>query len=183
VKSRVVLAGAVAAVFIAGCSASPPPAPRSVPTALAPATVLNGDLQLHLNETKETAAAFHQDDHRSLISDGKLWEVRRNDRLIGTLEIATVKPSVNLTRASVRTSLTTPILVGATSTLRLSGQEVSTVTRTDGVATLVWFGKGLLEIVQVKDQTVAGPQLAQAIIDYQQTRSEWSPLSQLFTPQ
>jgi hypothetical protein len=176
-------AALVAAALVTGCGRHSPAAQRPVPAALAPATVLNGDLQLHLNAAPETVAAFHQDDHLSLISDGQLWEVRRNDRLIGTLEIATVKPSVDLTRISVREHLTSPILVGATSTLRLSGQEVSTVTRSDGVSTLVWFGKGLLEVVQLKDPTVTGPQLAQAIIEYQHTRSEWSPLAQLFTPQ
>ena len=180
---RRLTAAAFICVLLSGCAAKSSPAPRPVPTALAPATVLNGDLQLHLNTAPETAAAFHRNDHHSLISDGQLWEVRRNDRLVGTLEIATVKPSIDLTRTSVRTNLTSPILVGATSTLRLAGQEVATVTRSDGVSTLVWFGKGLLEVVQLKDQTVTGPQLAQAIIEYQQTRSEWAPLPQLFAPQ
>ena len=177
-----VVAALVASVLVTGCSKQTPPATRPVPTALAPVSVLNGDLQLHLNATPETVAAFHKSDHLSLISDGQLWEIRRNDRLVGTLEIATVKPSVNLTRTSVRQSVTSPILVGAVSTLRLAGQEVSTVTRSDGVATLVWFGKGLLEVVQLKDQTVTGPQLAQAIIEFQKTRPEWSPLAQLYTP-
>ena len=180
--SRYVVAALVVAVLVTGCGEQRPQAPRPVPTALAPSTVLDGDLQLHPNLARETRAAFHQDDHLSLISDGVLWEVRRNDRLIGTLQIATVKPSVDLTRSSVRQHFTGPILVGPTSTLRLSGQEVSTVTRPDGVSTLVWFGKGLFEIVQLKDQKVTGPQLAEAIIKYQQTRPEWSPLPQLFTP-
>lgn len=178
-----VRAAVVLTVLATGCGSQPPPPPRPVPTALAPSTVLHGDLQLHRNALRETVAAFHQDDHLSLISDGSLWEVRRNDRLVGTLEIATVKPSVDLTRRSVRERFTVPILVGATSTLRLSGQEVATVTRGDGVSTLVWFGKGLFEVVQLKDQKVTGPQLAEAIIEYQQTRPEWSPLAQLYTPQ
>lgn len=176
-------AALLVAALATACTEQHQAAPRPVATVLAPATVLNGDLQLHLNATRETVAAFHADDKRSLISDGKLWEVRRNDRLVGTLEIATVKPRVDLARSSVREHMTAPILVGATSTLRLSGQEVSTVSRSDGLSTFVWFGKGLLEVVQLKDQVVTGPQLAQAVIDYQHTRPEWSPLPQLFTPQ
>jgi hypothetical protein len=171
------------AVVLAGCGKQAEPAPNPVPAGLAPVTVLHGDLQLHLNDARETTAAFHQDESLSLISDGKLWEVRRNDRLVGTLEIATLKPSVDVARASVRQHITSPILVGATSAIRLAGQEVTTVTRSDGVATLVWFGHGLMEIVQVKDQQVTGPQLAQAIIEYQQTQPQWSPLPQLYAPQ
>ena len=171
------------ALLLTGCGHTSPPPFRPVPQALAPDTVLGGKLQLHLNTAPETAAAFDQDKSRSLISDGQLWEIRRNDRLIGTLEIATVKPGIDLTRGSVRNHFTAPILVGATSSLRLAGQEVATVTRDDGVSTLVWFGRGLFEVVQVKDQRVTGPELAQAIIEHQQTRPEWSPLPQLYTPQ
>ena len=39
-----------------------------------------------------------------------------------------------------------------------------------------------MEILQLKDQTVTGPQLAQAIIEYQQTQPAWTPLAQLYTP-
>jgi hypothetical protein len=170
------------ALVLAGCGKQAAPPPDPVPVGLAPATVLNNDLQLHLNDSSETVAAFHQDDNLSLISDGKLWEVRRSDRLVGTLEIATLKPNVDVARSSVREHITKPILVGATSSLRLAGQEVTTVTREDGVSPLVWFGKGLMEIVQLKDQQVTGPRLAQAIIEYQQTQSAWSPLAQLYTP-
>lgn len=173
----------VLGVLLTACGHEVPAAPRPVPVALAPATVLSGQLQLHLNNAPETQRAFHQDDKLSLISDGRLWEIRRNDRLIGTLEIATVKPDIDLTRSSVRQHFTAPILVGATSTIRLAGQEVSTVTRADGVSTMVWFGRGLFEVLQLKDQRVTGPQLAQAIIQHQQTRTEWSPLAQLYTPQ
>ena len=180
---RAVVIAALLAGVLSGCAKEVPVAPVPVPTLLAPGTVLGGTLQLHLNSAKETRAAFHQDDHLSLISDGQLWEIRRADRLIGTLQIATVKPGIDLTRGSVRDHFTKPILVGATSTIRLAGQEVSTVTRSDGVSTMVWFGKGLFEVVQVKDPVVTGAQLAQAIIEHQQTRTEWSPLPQLYAPQ
>ena len=179
---RLAIGLAFGAVLFAGCAKPAPPVPDPVPAVLAPATVLGGDLQLYQNTSPETVAAFHQDDSLSLISDGKMWEIRRNDRLVGTLEIVTLKPSVDVTRTSVREHLTSPILVGATSSLRLAGQEVDTVTRDDGVSTLVWFGKGLMEIVQLKDHEVTGPELAQAIIEYQQTKPEWSPLPQLYVP-
>lgn len=172
----------VALLAAAGCGQSVPPAPRPVPTALAPASVLGGSLRLYPNTAPDTLAAFRQDPKDALISDGKLWEIRRADRLIGTLEIATVKPNVNLARPSVRHDFTDPILVGDVSDIRLEGQEVTTVSRDDGLSTIVWFGRGLFEVLQLKDQVVTGAQLATAIIAYQETRTEWSPLPELYSP-
>jgi hypothetical protein len=51
-----------------------------------------------------------------------------------------------------------------------------------GLSTLVWFGKGLFLVLQVKDQIVGGPDLAQAVIGYLQSRSEWQPMPQLYAP-
>jgi hypothetical protein len=172
----------VALLAAAGCGQSHPAPPAPVPLSLAPTALLGDSLHLYQNTARDTLAAFRQDPKDALISDGKLWEIRRGDRLIGTLEIATVKPDVNLARPSVRKNFTAPILVGATSDIRLDGQEVATVDSDDGVSTLVWFGRGLFEVLQLKDTVVTGPQLATAIIQYQQTRPEWSPLPQLYTP-
>jgi hypothetical protein len=176
------LAPMLALIAAAACGAARATPPNPVPLALAPTAVLNGSLHLYRNTSPDTLAAFRQDPGDALISDGKLWEIRRADRLIGTLEIATVKHDVNLARSSVRDDFTKPILVGSVSDIRLAGQEVATVQSDDGVATMVWFGRGLFEVLQLKDKVVTAPQLAQAIISYQQTRPEWSPLPQLYTP-
>jgi len=172
----------VAAGLLVGCADKPVGPARQVPVALAPGAVLGGSLHLYLNTAAGTEAAFHRGPKDSLISSGRLWEIRRKDRLIGTLEIAAVKPDVNLTKRSVREEFTSPILVGARNDIRVLGQEVDMVQTDGGLSTLVWFGQGLFLVLQVKDQLVGGPDLAQAIIDYQQSRSEWQPLPQLYTP-
>lgn len=82
----------------------------------------------------------------------------------------------------MREQFTAPILVGARSDIRLSGQEVDVVDNESGLSTLVWFGKGLFLVLQVKDKLVGGPELAQQVIEYQQSRPEWDPLPQLYTP-
>lgn len=176
------LAPLLALLAAAACGTARAAAPDPVPLALAPTTVLSGSLHLYPNTAPDTVAAFRQDSKDALISDGKLWEIRRADRLVGTLEIATVKHDVNLAKSSVRDNFTKPILVGSVSDIRLSGQEVATVQSDDGVSTVVWFGRGLFEVLQLKDTVVTAPDLAAAIITYQQTRPEWSPLPQLYTP-
>jgi len=179
---RVLVTPLIAVVLVAGCGDEPKAAPRPVPTALAPKTVLGGTLGLYLNNAAGTERAFKQDAKESLIDEGKLWEIRRKDRLIGTLEIATVKPDVNLAKEDVRHQFTAPILVGARSDIRVLGQEVNLVEGEGGLSTLVWFGKGLFLVLQVKDKVVTGPDLAQAILEHQQSRSEWEPLPQLYSP-
>jgi hypothetical protein len=174
---------AVLAVLLLGaCGNDPAPTPRALPTALVPAKVLAGSLGLYRNTAPGTVAAFHPHDPSTLVDEGGLWEIRRKDRLIGTLQLETVKGDVNLHKRSVRDQITDPLLVGARSDIRLSGQEVSSVEGEGGLSTLVWFGDHLLVVLQVKDTLVEGPTLAQALIDFQQTRSEWVPLPELYAP-
>ena len=179
---RVLVAPLLALVLLAGCGDQPKAVPRLVPIALAPASVLGGSLGLYLNTAANTEAAFKQGAKDSLIDEGQLWEIRRKDRLIGTLEIATVKPDVDLTDDDVREEFTSPILVGARSDIRVLGQEVNMVQAEGGLSTLIWFGKGLFLVLQVKDQVVTAPDLAQAIIEHQQSRTEWEPLPELYSP-
>ena len=176
------LALLLVALVVAGCGNEPVPTPRPLPVELAPATVLGGSLGLFRNTAPGTVAAFHPGDKSTLVDEGGLWEVRRKDRLIGTLQIETLKDDVNLHKESVRDHITDPLLVGARGDIRLSGQEVSTVDGDGGLSTLVWFGDHLLVVLQVKDTVVTGPVLAQAIIEHQQSTSSWVPLPELYAP-
>jgi hypothetical protein len=144
--------------------------------------VLGGSLGLYRNTAPSTVAAFHPEDEDTLVAEGGLWEVRRKDRLIGTLQIETLEDDVDLHEESVRDHITDPLLVGSRGDIRLSGQEVSTVEGEGGLSTLVWFGDHLLVVLQVKDTLVTGPTLAQAIIDHQQSLPAWDPLPELYAP-
>jgi hypothetical protein len=182
VRRTLALLPLLAALLLTGCEEEVAAAPRPVPTLLAPGTLVGGSLVLHLNDSPGTKAAFHADDKASLIDQGQLWEIRRKDRLVGTLQIATVKPDVDLTERDVRDDITAPVLVGARSDIRVLGQEVNQVQNEGGLDTLIWFGKGLFLVLQVKDQLVTGPQLVQEVIQHQQSRTEWDPLPELYSP-
>ena len=176
------LALLLVALVVAGCGNDPAPTPRPLPAELAPTKVLGGSLGLYRNTAPGTLAAFHPTDKSTLVAEGGLWEVRRKDRLIGTLQIETLKDDVDLHKESVRDHIIDPLLVGSRGDIRLSGQEVSTVDGEGGLSTLVWFGDHLLVVLQVKDTVVTGPTLAQAIIDHQQSLPSWVPLPELYAP-
>lgn len=178
--TRAGLAAALVAT-LSGCgSHRPAPPPPPVSLDLVPAKLLNGRVGFYLDTAPQTLAAFTQDPGNSLISSGRLWDVRSQGRLVATLEIAEVKPGIDLTKSSVRAEFTDPILIGAVSDFRLAGQEVDAVISSDALSTFVWFGRGLFEVLQVKDAPVSPPDLAQAVIRYQETVPAWQPLPQLY---
>src|SRR5205814_2044845 len=107
------------ALVVAACGKAPTAPPRALPVDLAPTSVLGGSLGLYRNTAPGTVAAFHQGDKTTLVDEGGLWEVRRKDRLIGTLQIETLKDDVDLRKRSVRDHITDPLLVGARGDIRL----------------------------------------------------------------
>ena len=181
VRARLV-AVPVLLLLVAACGSEPVAAPRPVPTVLAPTTVLSDSLGFHLHTSAGAERAFSEGAEESLIDEGRLWEIRRQDRLVGTLQITSVKSDVDLSDREVRDQITEPILQGGRSDIRILGQEVSQIEDQGGLSTLVWFGRGLMLVLQVKDEVVTGPDLAQAVVEHQLTRPEWEPLPDLYAP-
>jgi len=99
VRSAAVGALVGAALVLAACGSASPGgrlvAPDAVPTELVPPT-LEGNLTL--GEYLPGRQAFAQAGPASLVSDGRLWAIRRGETLVGTLQISTVKGDVSVTR-------------------------------------------------------------------------------------
>jgi hypothetical protein len=177
-RARVALLG-LSLVLAAACgkeSASLPPA--EVDPQLAPAA-LGTNLKLYENRDKETIHAFANAGKRSLLADGRIWEIRRADRLIGTLQIATVLPDVDLRKTEVRESMVRQILPGSLSSIRIGDVEVFTTT-VNGKAVYVWFGAHLFEVLQLRDHAIEDFEpFATQVIDHQSTQASWEPLPEL----
>ncbi len=171
------LAALVAVVMLGACGSNDAlVAPPAVEAALAPVKLLE-DLDLYENTDKRTVRAFANAGENTLVADGKIWEIRRADRLIGTLQISTVVSRVDLTDRRERDAIVQQIVSGDVVRLRINDVEVYSTTINDK-ATFLWFGLNLLEVVQIKDRALEEryEELATQIIGHQATVSAWKPL-------
>jgi hypothetical protein len=174
----VLLLMSVAAAAACGDETSSSVAPSSVDPALAPTTLMD-NLKLYENRDEETITAFANAGERTLVADGRIWEIRRADRLIGTLQISTVLPDVDLSDPDVRDTLVRQILSGSMSSIRIGDVEVYTSTTNDK-AVYVWFGALMFEVLQLRDRGVTDFEpFATEIIGHQATLESWVPLPEL----
>lgn len=173
-----VVIGVVAAACGGGAGGTTVPPPRVDP-ALAPATVSH-NLALHPNTAPATVDAFANAGEQSLVADGRLWEIRRADRLVGTLQITTVVDKVDLRRAENRDKIVRQILSGSVVRLRIEGVEVFHATSGGGKAVYIWFGDGIFEVVQLRDRQLEEidgyTDVVTDIIRHQATVPAWKPL-------
>jgi hypothetical protein len=177
-RSLLLVVVALAAAACGGGDDGPTIAPAAVEAALAPDEVGDG-LRLHPNETEETLTAFANAGERSLVADGRIWEIRRADRLVGTLQISTVLPDVDLSKPELKDALVRQIIPGSLTSIRIGSTEVFTAV-VDEKAVFVWFGKGLYEVLQLKDRTIEDFEaIATDVIEHQETLPAWEPLPEL----
>lgn len=178
-RLRLLLALALVVVGLAGCGgAEPEPDARRVDPALAPPTI-PPDLALHESTDPATAEALANPGDHTVVADARIWEIRRVDKLVGTLQITTLHPDVDLTVSRNRLQLVRQILATEPVSIRIGDAEVYQTIAGDR-ATYVWFGAGMLEILQVRDRGVEDfePYPA-AVIAHQQTQPSWVPLPDL----
>ena len=176
-SARVASLVVAASLLASGCGGSKgTTAPPAVNAALAPVAVLD-DLKLYENTDKSTVRAFANAGETSLVADGKIWEIRRADRLVGTLQISTVLPTVDLTDERERDAIVGQIVNGDVVRLRINSVEVYSTVISDK-ATFLWFGLDVLEVMQIKDRALKDryEEVATQIIDHQATVTAWKPL-------
>lgn len=152
-------------------------APPRVPEDLAPDTVLDGLLVIE-NRDEATLEAFAADGEGALVSDTRIWEIRRGQRLVGTLQISSVLPKVDLLDAEVRDRMVGQVVLGQSSRIRIDDVEVFTTTTNDKTV-FIWFGEEVFEVLQTKDRELDPEALATAIIQFQDGQPGWKPLPQL----
>lgn len=168
----------VATLIACGGGSDESIAPIPVDVALAP-PALGTNLKLYENQDDETITAFANAGERTLVADGRIWEIRRADRLIGTLQISTVLPDVDLRDDDVRDAMVRQILPGAQSSIRIGDTEVFTSV-VDEKAVFLWFGAHLFEVLQLKDRQLEDFEaIATQVIEHQETQASWEPLPEL----
>jgi len=151
------------------------PRPVAVADELAPAAI-GGGLKLYESTTDETVDAFANAGEESLVADGRLWEIRKGARLVGALQISTVKLKVDLAEADRRDTIVTDILIGSYDRIRVGDAEVYTSKANDKVVYL-WFGESMFQVLQLKGDELDHEQVLADVIEHQDGLASWRPLA------
>ena len=159
---------AVAALALAACGSASPSgrllAPDAVPAELVPPTIQGN---LTLAEYLPGRQAFAQAGPASLVSDGRMWAIRRGETLVGTLQISTVKRDVSVTKPRDHRAILDGVMTGISyQTIDVGGITVAASNSADRTLYL-WFGPKLFEVLQLKGTRVDPDSVAADVISYQ----------------
>ncbi len=153
-------------------------APERAPTDLVPDRLLDSTLGVFAHRKPSSLKTFANAGPASLVADTRVWEIRRGDRLVATLQISTVAPKVKLADEEVRERFARQLILGQSSRIRSGDVEVFTSTTNDKTV-LLWFGANLFQVLQTKDRELKPEALLAELIKYQNDKPGWKPLPQL----
>lgn len=168
---------AVASFTGAACGNEPEEvaAPVLVPDGLVPATVQSETLAFYETQAPGAVKAFADAGPDSLAADGRLWELRIGDRLIGVLQLTTLLPEVDLLDAGNRDSIVKQLLPTARDRLDIGDVAVWTSTAS-GKTSFLWFGEGMFSLLTVKpgtDDAIEPEAVLQEVLDHMVAADGW----------
>lgn len=174
---------ALAAVLLAiatalgGCGDDPEPvvAPVLVPEGLVPVAVQGDSLAFHETEAPGAVKAFADAGADSLAADGRLWELRIGDRLIGVLQLTTLLPEVDLLDADHRDTIVKQLLPTGRDRLDIGDVTVWTST-SSGKTSFLWFGEGMFCLLTIKpgtDDAIEPEAVLQDVLDHMVAADGW----------
>jgi hypothetical protein len=168
------------ALGLAGCGkdAETAVAPERVPGDLVAGTYLDEGLLALENTDESTVDALANARDTTLAADTRIWEIRRGQRLVATLQISSVLPKVDLLDEDVRDRFVGQVIPGQVSRIRTGDVEVFTTSVNDKT-TYLWFGSELFEILQTKDRALEPEELLAAVVAHQDDKEGWVPLPEL----
>jgi hypothetical protein len=167
---------AVALLFAAcGHAAAPPASAPAIPDAVVPAKIqASGGLTIQPNHTDEIAGAFASVGRRSLVLQGHVWEVRQGDKLVGALELATLKPRADTRKESDRRAINRIL---PTQPAELDFFGVPVFQAKDGERSIyLWFGRQVFGVLQLKGTNLDPEAVADELITIVLQDSRWPGL-------
>lgn len=170
----------VVAFASAGCGDDPKPQakPANVPEGLVPPTVQNGEFAFFKSEIVSAEEAFANGGPKSLASDGELWELRKGDRLVGSLQLTTVMPEVDLANKDHRGMILNQLLPTARDQVLIDEVNVWG-TETKLKATYLWFGRDIFALMTLKggSEDNLDPNLVLTeVVGHTAASDNWKPL-------
>ena len=168
----------VALTLAAGaCGDEPAPvvAPALVPEGLVPASVQGDSLAFYETQAPGAVKAFADAGPDSLAADGRLWELRIGDRLIGVLQLTTLLPEVDLLDKDHRDTIVKQLLPTARDRLDIGDVAVWT-SSSSGKTSFLWFGEGMFSLLTVKpgtDDAIEPEAVLQDVLDHMVAAEGW----------
>lgn len=177
IRSRVATAAFAALIALSstacGGDAEELAAPEPVPQGLVPAQVHGGELAFYETELPGAVQAFSDAGPESLASDGRLWELRIGDRLVGVLQLTTLLPEVDLQEH--RDTIVRQLLPTARDRLDIGDIAVWTSV-SQGKSSFVWFGEGMFALLTIKPGTgdaLEPETVLQEVLDHMVAAEAW----------
>ena len=174
---RVVAVVLLLAALAGACGKDEPEvvAPLPVPDGLVPEKVQDDKLAFYETSLPGASKAFADAGEDSLASDGRLWELRTGDRLIGVLQVTTLLPEVDLLESGHRDAIVKQILPTARDRIDIGDVAVWSST-TSGKSTYVWFGDGLFALLTLKpgsEDAIEPEGVLQDVLDHMVAAEGW----------
>lgn len=177
-KTLGVLLGATLMLsFLASCGTGEAEVltPRAVADGLVPDTIAGGRLAFAETKVEEARLAFTEAGDDSLASDGRLWELRIGDRLVGVLQLTTLDHDVDLQDDNDRESIVKQLLPTARDRFDV-GDVTIWSTASQGKTIYLWFGRGMFALFTLKpasgDEVDPETTLA-ALLDHMVATDAW----------
>jgi hypothetical protein len=106
-----------------------------------------------------------------MVAEGKVWQIRRGTTLVGALQVSTLKPPIDLSKAKQRATLADLLVSGSVQRIQVGGVEVITAKTPDKVVFL-WFGDQLFEVLQIKGVGIDPESMLKNMLDFQKPSGE-----------
>lgn len=180
-RSLVVAAVVVAlGLGAAGCGDEPEAEalPMEVPEGLVPASVQGDRFKFYETELPSVRESFANAGEDSLAADGRLWELRIGDRLVGALQVSSLMPEVDLENPDHRQKIVGQILPTSRDQFELDDVTVWASNAREKTVYL-WFSRQLFAVLTLKagSEDELDPEQVLAEVVAQNVVAEgWDPL-------
>ena len=181
--SRRLAAAALVVATLVGAGAcgrddAPPPKPAAVPDGLVPDAVQGGTYAFYESNLPQVKTAFANAGKNSLVADGRMWELRRADRLVGILQVSTLVPGLDLSNEDHRDQVINQILPTARDRLTV-GDVTVFVSTADQKSVYLWFSKQTFHLLTLKPGSADDldpEQVMTEVLDHETQAPGWSPI-------
>jgi hypothetical protein len=178
-RRAAVFAILVLAIGVGACGDEPKPVkPAAVPDGIVPTAVQGGRYAFFESELPQVRDAFANAGANSLVADGRLWELRRDDRLVGILQVSTLLPELDLLEKDHRHQVIDQIMPTARDEIVVGDVQVFT-SAVSQKTVFLWFADHTFNLLTLKPGSgddLDPEQVMTEVLDHQTQSPAWRPV-------